>query len=145
MLASNWIRASVYAAEGRYSSFLAERKSSSALLPAVKNGGIFIRIRSIEKQYTPSLVNTADVFSRLTAMIKGNIAATAATSLLVLEVVSNMTEMQFQAEKRYQVAIAIANSLLEKELITKEEYAVINATLLEKYRPILGTLLSELR
>lgn len=56
-----------------------------------------------------------------------------------------MNEMQFQVEKRYQVALSIANALLEKELITKEEYAVINATLLEKYRPILGTLLSELR
>lgn len=54
-----------------------------------------------------------------------------------------MNEIQFQAEKRYQVALSIANSLLEKELITKEEYAVINATLLEKYRPILGTLLSD--
>ncbi len=145
MLASNWIRASVYAAEGRYSSFLAERKSSSALLPAVKNGGIFIRIRSIGKQYTPSLVKDAGIYSRLTAMIKGSIAATVATSLLGLEVVSHMTEIQFQAEKRYQVALSIANSLLEKELIKKEEYAAINTILLERYRPILGTLLSELR
>lgn len=56
-----------------------------------------------------------------------------------------MTEIQFQAEKRYQVALSIANSLLEKELIKKEEYAAINTILLEKYRPILGTLLSELR
>lgn len=54
-----------------------------------------------------------------------------------------MTEMQFQAEKRYQVAIAIAKSLLEKELLTTEEFAVINASLLDKYRPILGTLLSD--
>jgi len=90
-------------------------------------------------------VNTADVYSRLTATTKGNIAATAATSLFDSEVVSHMTEMQFQAEKRYQVALSIANSLLEKELITKEEYAAINTILLEKYRPILGTLLSELR
>ena len=90
-------------------------------------------------------MNTADVYSRLTATTKGNIAATAATSLFDSEVVSHMTEMQFQAEKRYQVALSIANSLLEKELITKEEYAAINTILLEKYRPILGTLLSELR
>ena len=55
-----------------------------------------------------------------------------------------MTDMQFQAEKRYQVALSIANSLLEKELLTKEEYAVIYAILLEKYRPILGTLLSDI-
>ena len=144
MLALIWIRASAYAAESRYNNFRAERKSSSALLPAVKNGGIFIRIRSIGKQYTPSLVKDAGIYSRLTAMIKGSIAATVATSLLVLEVVSHMNEIQFQAEKRYQVALSIANSLLEKELITKDEYAAIHAILLKKYRPILGTLLSDI-
>lgn len=54
-----------------------------------------------------------------------------------------MTEIQFQAEKRYQVAIAMAKSLLEKGLLTQEEYAVIDTILLNKYRPSLGTLLSE--
>ena len=34
-------------------------------------------------------------------------------------------------------------SMLEKGLITEEEYAEIDTILLEKYRPYLGTLLSE--
>lgn len=54
-----------------------------------------------------------------------------------------MTEIQFQAEKRYQVALAMAKSLLEKGLLTQEEYAVIDIILLDKFRPSLGTLLSE--
>ena len=56
-----------------------------------------------------------------------------------------MTEIQFQAEKRYQVAISIAKALLEKGLLTEEEYAVIDTKLLEKFQPALGTLLSEMR
>jgi hypothetical protein len=38
---------------------------------------------------------------------------------------------------------AAAESMLEKGLITEEEYAEIDTILLEKYRPYLGTLLSE--
>jgi len=56
-----------------------------------------------------------------------------------------MTDIQFQAEKRYQVAIAMAKALLDKGLLTQEEYAVINTKLLEKFQPALGTLLSEMR
>ena len=56
-----------------------------------------------------------------------------------------MTEIQFQAEKRYQVAISIAKSLVEKGILTQEEYVVIDTNLLEKFQPTLGTLLSEMR
>jgi hypothetical protein len=54
-----------------------------------------------------------------------------------------MSEFQFQAEKKYQVSLAIATSLLKKGLLTQEEYSVIDSKLLEKFRPSLGTLLSE--
>ncbi|MHB1154026.1 MAG: SHOCT domain-containing protein [Eubacteriales bacterium] len=54
-----------------------------------------------------------------------------------------MSDLQFQAEKRYQIALAIAKTLLDKGLLTRDEYAVIDTILLDKYRPTLGTLLSE--
>ncbi|MHB1154069.1 MAG: SHOCT domain-containing protein [Eubacteriales bacterium] len=54
-----------------------------------------------------------------------------------------MNDLQFQAEMKYQTAIAIAKTLLDKGLLTREEYAVIDTILLDKYRPTLGTLLSE--
>ncbi len=54
-----------------------------------------------------------------------------------------MNDLKFQAEMKYQMAIAIAKTLLEKGLLTRDEYAVINTILLDKYRPTLGTLLSE--
>lgn len=54
-----------------------------------------------------------------------------------------MNEEQFRAEKMYQVSLSLAKSMLYKGLLTEEEFAVINAILLEKYHPLLGTLLSE--
>ncbi|MHC1787331.1 MAG: SHOCT domain-containing protein [Christensenellales bacterium] len=54
-----------------------------------------------------------------------------------------MTDTQFQAEKRYQVALAMARTLLDKGLLTRNEYAAIDAILLDKFRPSLGALLSD--
>ena len=54
-----------------------------------------------------------------------------------------MTDTQFQAEKRYQVALAMAKTLVDKGLLTHDEYAAMDAILLDKFRPCLGALLSE--
>ena len=54
-----------------------------------------------------------------------------------------MTETQFRAEMQYQAAIALAKTLLKKGLLTPDEYAAIDAILLEKFWPCLGALLSE--
>ena len=54
-----------------------------------------------------------------------------------------MTDTQFQAEKRYQVALAMARTLLDKGHLTRNEYAAIDAILLDKFRPSLGALLSD--
>ena len=53
-----------------------------------------------------------------------------------------MSEEMFNAEKLYQVTMTIAKSMLTKGIITSEEYAVIDTKMLEKYRPIFGTLLA---
>ena len=55
-----------------------------------------------------------------------------------------LNEELFNSEKLYQVTMTIAKSMLTKGIITSEEYAVIDTKMLEKYRPILGTLLSTL-
>ena len=54
-----------------------------------------------------------------------------------------MNEIQFRAEKQYQVAIAMAKTLVDKGFLTPDEYAAMDAILLEKFRPCLGALLSE--
>jgi len=58
--------------------------------------------------------------------------------------VNVLNEELFNSEKLYQVTMTIAKSMLSKGIITTEEYAIIDTKMLEKYRPILGTLLSTL-
>ena len=42
----------------------------------------------------------------------------------------------------YRISLSVAKSMLEKGIISKEEYSEIDTILLEKYRPALGTLLA---
>ena len=48
-----------------------------------------------------------------------------------------MNEDQFEREKLYQATMNMAG------VITEEQYAIIDTKMLEKYRPLLGTLFSE--
>ena len=51
-----------------------------------------------------------------------------------------MNEEQFNREKNYRVAIAIAKSMLVKEIIDKKDYKKINKLLVKKYNPIVVAL-----
>lgn len=55
-----------------------------------------------------------------------------------------MTEEQFEREKLYQATMNVFGGMLKKGLITEEQYAIIDTKMLEKYRPLLGTLFAEL-
>ena len=55
-----------------------------------------------------------------------------------------MTEEQFEREKLYQATMNVFAGMLKKGLITEGQYAIIDTKLLEKYRPLLGTLFAEL-
>lgn len=46
-------------------------------------------------------------------------------------------------EKSYQVAMHFLRQMLGKELITQKEYEDINEMMIEKYRPLIGTLTSK--
>ena len=72
-----------------------------------------------------------------------NIALTIVISLTASEVIA-MTEEQFEREKLYQATMNVFDGMLKKGLITEEQYAIINTKMLEKYRPLLGTLFAEL-
>jgi len=54
-----------------------------------------------------------------------------------------MSKEQYKSDMFYQIHLSIAKSMLEKGLITADEYAEIDAMLIEKYQPYLGKLLSE--
>ena len=76
-------------------------------------------------------------------MTTENIALMIATSLTASEVIT-MTEEQFEREKLYQATMNVFDGMLKKGLITKEQYAIIDTKMLEKYRPLLGALFAEL-
>ncbi len=53
-----------------------------------------------------------------------------------------MDKEQFRAEKLYQMSACLAESMLEEGIISQEEYQQADRALLEKYKPVLGTLLA---
>ena len=53
-----------------------------------------------------------------------------------------INESDFRAEVGYRTVMNIADRMLEAGLITGEERGIIDTIMLEKYRPVLGMLLS---
>ena len=49
-----------------------------------------------------------------------------------------MTAEQFEREKKYQVAVAVARSMLEKGVIDEQDFLRIEEKMREKFRPVLG-------
>jgi hypothetical protein len=54
-----------------------------------------------------------------------------------------MSEERLRDDMLYRAALSMAKTMLEKGLITEEEYAQIDTDLLAEFHPYLGTLLSE--
>lgn len=63
--------------------------------------------------------------------------------LNVLEVF-RMSEEQFRNEMQYQITMSLARSMLEKGMISEDEYHEFDTIMLGKYHPIFGTLFSDI-
>jgi hypothetical protein len=55
-----------------------------------------------------------------------------------------MRKEEFQNEKLYQTTMQIAQKMLKEGIISEEEYRRIDTIFLEKYRPVFGTLFSDI-
>lgn len=66
-----------------------------------------------------------------------------AMSLTGLEV-AGMNEEQMKNEKLYQTTMHIARRMLGEGLISREEYAIIDTKMSEKYAITLGTLFADI-
>lgn len=55
-----------------------------------------------------------------------------------------MSKEQMKREKLYQITMSMAKRMLDDGLISKEEYAIIDTEMKEKYRPTLGTLFADI-
>ena len=55
-----------------------------------------------------------------------------------------MSKEEFRNEKLYQTTMHLARKMLEEGIISKEEYRQIDTIFLEKYKPVFGTLFSDI-
>lgn len=69
---------------------------------------------------------------------RGNIVPMPAISRSGLEKETAMTKEQFDREKKYQAALAVARSMLKQNVINEDDFLRIEAKLRDKFRPILG-------
>lgn len=53
-----------------------------------------------------------------------------------------VTDKDFENEFQYQVTMSLVRRLKENGTVSENEYRQIDEIMLEKYRPVLGTLLS---
>lgn len=53
-----------------------------------------------------------------------------------------VSKEQLRVERLYLMSLSVAKSMLQKGVISEDEYSEIDTILLEKYRPTLGTLLA---
>lgn len=67
-----------------------------------------------------------------------------ATSPTVSKVVTAMSKEAFRNEKLYQTTMYLARKMLEEGVISEEEYRQIDTIFLEKYKPVFGTLFSDI-
>lgn len=67
-----------------------------------------------------------------------------ATSPTVSKVVTAMGKEEFRNEKLYQTTMYLAKKMLEEGIISEEEYRQIDTIFLEKYKPVFGTLFSDI-
>ena len=51
-----------------------------------------------------------------------------------------MTKEQLDREKNYRVSLAVAKNLLKKGIITEKDYRKIDTMLVQKHRPIFGSI-----
>lgn len=53
-----------------------------------------------------------------------------------------MSEEQFEREKLYLASMEMFKKMLERKLITKKQYQIIEEEMKKKYHPVFGTLFS---
>ena len=62
----------------------------------------------------------------------------------VSKVVTAMSKEDFRNEKLYQTTMHLARKMLEEGIISEGEYRQIDTIFLEKYKPVFGTLFSDI-
>lgn len=126
---------------GRYPG---ERKSGFAVINAALHGGIATLTGCSARQFIISNVPIVGKNSIFMGTSAGSTAAMRVISQTVLKAVVLMTKEEFRNEKLYQTTMHLARKMLEEGIISEEEYRQIDTIFLEKYKPVFGTLFSDI-
>jgi hypothetical protein len=79
-----------------------------------------------------------------TAICAGSIAATNATLPTGSKAVTAVSKEDFRNEKLYQTTMHLARKMLDDGIISEVEYRQIDTIFFEKYKPVFGTLFSDI-
>ena len=120
-----------------------EKRRSSALTVAEISGGTATWIRWSERQIMSLSALIVKGHLLLMAIRTESIAATSVISQTDLEV-ALMTNEQMEKENLYQATMSIAKNLLDKGVISEEEYAQIDTNFRNKYGISLSTLFTKI-
>jgi len=73
-------------------------------------------------------------------------ANTAAGSVIsnIAKAVAAMTKEQFRNEKLYQATMHLARKMVEQGILTEQEYREVDEIFLEKYKPVFGSIFSDI-
>jgi hypothetical protein len=112
------------------------RQGDSAPRNADKPGGTRTRTESVKKQSMNLSAQNAESHSPYMGITTGSTALMNATSRPGSREVRPMTHEQFEAEILYLASIEPFVKMRDKGIITDEDFAQIQAFLLEKYSPI---------
>ena len=55
-----------------------------------------------------------------------------------------MTKEQFRNEKLYQATMHLARKMVEQGILTEQEYREVEEIFLEKYKPVFGSIFSDI-
>ena len=117
------------------------QKPSAAIL-AVMNGGTqtWAKVMRPVTWYAAVVVRFLSVMEAATV----NIADTLVIFLIATREGLFVSKEQFDREKHYGAAMAVARAMFSKGIITEEEYNKIDTMFTEKYQPLIGCLNAKL-
>ncbi len=62
----------------------------------------------------------------------------------IAKAVAAMTKEQFRNEKLYQATMHLARKMVEQGILTEQEYREVDEIFLEKYKPVFGSIFSDI-
>jgi len=117
---------------------VANGQKNSAVITAVPYGGAVINISQNLKRKTVGSVFIAKIYFTAHPVNNENIVDIHVTLIRASERGKIMTTEQFEREKKYRAALAVADNLFRKRIITIEDYEKVEEVLRDKFKPFIG-------